>query len=141
MASPPASTASRYLFVLIAGVLIGLVATVMAMRAVQARQDPFPRALMQVMDRQLALLQRSHAQHRCSAAELQARVHTLRLLGGDLDTAFPTLADDSRFQEHASALRATLDAAQVAAPDSCAALDRLSQRIDDGCDACHRDFR
>ncbi|UYB54384.1 hypothetical protein OCJ37_08700 [Xanthomonas sp. AM6] len=141
MASPPASTASRYLFVLLAGVLIGLVATVMAMRAVQARQDPFPRALMQVMDRQLALLQRSQAQHRCSAAELQPRVRMLRLLGGELDTAFPALGDDSRFRQHASALRATLDAAQAAPPDSCAALERLTQRLDEGCDACHRDFR
>lgn len=141
MASPPASTASRYLFVLVAGILIGLVATVMSMRALQARQDPFPRSLMQVMDRQLALLQRSHAQKRCSAADLQARVQTLRLLGNDLETAFPGLGDDSRFQQHAGALRATLDAAQAPLPATCAALDQLIQRIDDGCDACHRDFR
>ncbi|WP_369981118.1 hypothetical protein [Xanthomonas bundabergensis] len=143
MASPPApaSRSSRYLFVLLAGVLIGLVATVMAMRALQARQDPFPRALMQVMDKQLALLQRNHAQNRCSAAELQARVRTLRLLGNDLDSAFPGLSDDSRFQQHAGALRATLEAAQAAVPASCAALDQLTHRIDDGCDACHRDFR
>ncbi|KLD76868.1 hypothetical protein FZ025_16805 [Xanthomonas hyacinthi] len=143
MASPhaPASSASRYLLVLLAGVLIGLVATVMSMRALQARQDPFPRALMQVMDKQLALLQRSHAQNRCSAAELQARVRTLRLLGSDLETAFPALSDDRRFQQHAGALRATLDAAQDTAPGTCAALARLTHRIDDGCDACHRDFR
>jgi cytochrome c556 len=141
MASPPASTASRYLFVLLAGILIGLVATVMSMRALQARQDPFPRSLMQVMDKQLALLQRSHAQNRCSAADLQARVHTLRLLGNDLETAFPGLSDDSRFQQHAGALRATLNAAQAPLPTTCAALDQLTHRIDDGCDACHRDFR
>ncbi|MBB4125196.1 cytochrome c556 [Xanthomonas translucens] len=137
----PASTASRYLFVLLAGVLIGLVATVMAMRALQARQDPFPRALMQTMDKQLALLQRSRTQNRCSAADLQARVQTLRLLGNDLETAFPDLGDDSRFQQHAGALRATLDAAQAPLPATCAALDQLTRRIDDSCDACHRDFR
>lgn len=143
MASPsaPTSTASRYLFVLLAGVLIGVVATVMAMRALQARQDPFPSALMQVMDKQLALLLRGHAQNRCSAADLQTRVQTLRLLGNDLETAFPGLSDDSRFQQHAGTLRATLDAAQAALPDNCAALDRLTHRIDDDCAACHRDFR
>ncbi|MCC8446507.1 hypothetical protein [Xanthomonas translucens] len=143
MASPhaPASSASRYLFVLLAGLLIGLVATVMAMRALQARQDQFPRSLMQVMDKQLALLQRSHAQNRCSAADLQARVQTLRLLGNDLETAFAGLGDDSRFQQHARTLRATLDAAQTTLPTSCAALDQLTHRLDDGCAACHRDFR
>ncbi|MFC6839027.1 hypothetical protein [Xanthomonas theicola] len=145
MASPPApasaSSASRYLFVLCAGVLVGLVAATMAMRALQARQDRFPHALMQVMDRQVALLQRSRAHDRCAAADLQARTQALQLLGNDLETAFPALADDSRFLQHADALRTTLRTAQATLPGNCAALDRLVQRIDDDCDACHRDFR
>ncbi len=58
-ASPPRrlSAAHRYLFVLCLGLLIGLIATVMVSRALQARRDPFPGSLMQVMQRQTQLLQ------------------------------------------------------------------------------------
>ncbi|MEL4890029.1 hypothetical protein PQU63_01235 [Xanthomonas protegens] len=138
--SPPAST-SRYLFVLLAGLLLGLVLTVMALRAVQARQDPFPRSLMQVMGKQLALLERDTAHRQCSGAGPQARLRTLRLLGDELGTAFPDLADDSRFREHADALRAGVDAALAQPPADCAALAQARQQIDERCDACHRDFR
>ncbi|WP_295926054.1 hypothetical protein [uncultured Xanthomonas sp.] len=140
--SPPAST-SRYLFVLLAGLLLGLVLTVMALRAVQARQDPFPRSLMQVMGKQLALLERDAAHRQCSGAGPQARLRTLRLLGDELGTAFPDLADDSRFREHADALRAGVDAALAQPPTDCAALAQAQarQQIDERCDACHRDFR
>ncbi|MDG6745738.1 hypothetical protein QCF01_15210, partial [Staphylococcus aureus] len=41
------------------GLLIGLVATVMVGRALQARRDPFPDSLMQVMQRQAQLLQQA----------------------------------------------------------------------------------
>ena len=60
-ASPPRrlSPAHRYLFVLCLGLLIGLVATVMVGRALQARRDPFPDSLMQVMQRQSQLLQQA----------------------------------------------------------------------------------
>lgn len=139
--APPASAASRYLFVLIAGLLIGLVASVMTLRALQARQDPFPSSLMQVMGKQLALLERGRAQGRCGAADAQPRLQTLRLLGDQVDTAFPALADDARFREHLLALRSSLRSAPGAAPDNCAALDQWRQRIDEACDACHRDFR
>lgn len=70
-ASPPRrpSTAQRYLFVLCLGLLIGLVATVMVGRALQARRDPFPDSLMQVMQRQAQLLQQAQQQNRCSLAD------------------------------------------------------------------------
>lgn len=142
MASPPPtqSNASRYLFVLLLGLLIGVVGSVMLLRAWQARQDPFPSSLMQVMYKQLDLLQRSHAQNRCAAADVQPRVQSLRMLANDLEPGFPDLRDDRRFQQHASALRATLDAAQAAPPGDCAALAKLNSRIDDDCQACHQDF-
>ncbi len=53
------SSAQRYLFVLGLGLLIGLVATVMVGRALQAGRDPFPHSLMHVMQRQAELLQQA----------------------------------------------------------------------------------
>lgn len=38
----------RYLFVLVLGLVIGIIATMMLIRAWQARQDPFPKAIMSV---------------------------------------------------------------------------------------------
>ncbi|WP_045728985.1 cytochrome c [Xanthomonas sp. GPE 39] len=139
--SPPHTAASRYLLVLIAGILIGLTVTVVGLRVVQARQDPFPRSLMQVMSKQLRLLERARALHHCNTPDTQAPLHTLRLLSGELDTAFPELNDDSRFREHAAALRAQVETTLATPPADCTALAQARQAIEGRCDACHRDFR
>lgn len=135
------SNASRYLFVLIAGLLIGAVATVMLVRAISARQDPFPDSLMQVMSKQSQLLRTSQEQSRCTSAEVTPRLQAMRLLSNDLDLAFPGLKDDSRFQQHASQFRSTLNDALSAPPTDCTALAAVNQRIATDCKACHQDFR
>ena len=140
-ATRPPSNASRYLFVLIAGLVIGAVTTVMGVRAIQARQDPFPDSLMQVMAKQSQLLRQSHGQSRCTTTDVTPRLQAMRLLSNDLDLAFPGLRDDSRFQQHASQLRTTLNDALATPPADCAALATLNQQIGDDCKACHQDFR
>lgn len=135
------SNASRYLFVLIAGLLIGGVATVMAIRAIQARQDPFPHSLMNVMARQSQLLGDSRKQNRCTINDSTPRLQTLRLLTNDLDLAFPGLRDDARFQQHASRFRATLNDALAAPPADCTALATVTEQLGNDCKACHQDFR
>jgi cytochrome c556 len=135
------SAASRYLFVLIAGLLIGAIASVMAMRALQERQDPFPDSLMQVMAKQSQLLRANQEQNRCSPNEVLPRLQTLRYLSNDLDHAFPALRDDERFQKHASQFRATLNEAIAAPPADCTALTAATQKIGADCKACHQDFR
>ncbi|MGV8960321.1 MAG: hypothetical protein ACOH1V_08020 [Stenotrophomonas sp.] len=137
----PPSNASRYLVVLIVGLLIGAVATVMLVRAIHARQDPFPTSLMQVMATQSQILSKSKEQNRCSATEVVPRLQAMRLLSNDLDLAFPGLRDDSRFQQHASQFRATLNEALAAPPQDCAALAKLNEAIGNDCKACHQDFR
>ncbi|MCW4454056.1 hypothetical protein OK348_04525 [Flavobacterium sp. MXW15] len=135
------SSAPRYLAVLVVGLLIGIVTTVMLGRALQARRDPFPDSLMQVMSRQLQLLRDSQAQNRCSTADIVPRLQTLRALSNDLDLAFPGLRDDARFQQHASRFRATLNDAIAAPPADCAATATLNQQLEADCRACHQDFR
>ncbi len=83
------SAAYRYLFMALLGLLVGIIATVMVMRAVQARRDPFPHSLMQVMARQTDLLQRSQQQNRCTVPDSQPRLQSLRYLANDLRSSLP----------------------------------------------------
>ena len=135
------STAYRYLFVGVLGLFMGMFATVMVARAIQARQDPFPQALMQVMSRQVQQLQAAQAQNRCSLADSVPRLQTLRSLSNDMDLALPGLKDSQGFQQHASALRATLNTALAAPPTDCARMATLVGNIQADCKACHQDFR
>lgn len=139
--SPRASAAYRYLFVAALGVLIGTVATVMIARAIQARQDPFPDSLMQVMNRQVDLLHTAQTQNRCGLADSLPRLQTMRALSNDLDLAFPGLRDSAGFQQHASALRATLNQALAAPPANCVAMGQVVEKVQTDCKACHQDFR
>ncbi|MFV7457011.1 hypothetical protein ACNPMX_19715 [Stenotrophomonas maltophilia] len=142
-ASPPRrpSPAYRYLFVLGLGLLIGLVATVMVGRVLQSRRDPFPDSLMQVMQRQSQLLLQAQQQNRCSLADSVPRLQAMRLLSNDLDLAFPGLKDSAQFQQHASQLRGSLNAALAAPPSDCTALAQVVETVQADCRACHQDFR
>lgn len=135
------SAAYRYLFVGLLGLLVGVVATIMVARAIQARQDPFPDALMQVMNRQVQLLGEAQVQNRCSLADSVPRLQTLRSLSNDVDLAFPDMRDNQAFQQQASALRATLNQALAAPPADCPAMGKLVETIKEQCQACHQDFR
>lgn len=135
------SAAYRYLLVGVLGVVVGLIATVMVSRAIQARQDPFPDALMHVMNRQVQLLQDAQAQNRCTLADSVPRLQTLRSLSNDVDLAFPGLKDSQGFQQHASALRATLNQTLAAPPTDCVGMGQLVEKIQNDCKACHQDFR
>lgn len=142
-ASPPRrlSATHRYLFVLCLGLLIGLIATVMVSRALQARRDPFPGSLMQVMQRQTQLLQQAQQQNRCTLADSVPRLQALRLLSNDLDLAFPGLKDSAQFQQHASQLRGNLNTALASPPRDCKALAQVVETLQADCRACHQDFR
>ncbi len=144
MASPPpprTGNAGRYLFLFLVGLVIGAVCAVMALRALQARSDPFPDALMQVMARQSAELGKSAKANRCAVSDSLPRLQSLRAMSNDIEMAFPGLKDDSRFAAAASGLRATLDETLSAPPADCAQLAAASERIGEDCKACHRDFR
>jgi len=135
------STLRRYLLVLLLGFVAGLIATVMGLRAIQARMDSFPSALMQVMARQQHWLSESHKQNRCTVSDALPRLQSLRALANDMELAFPGLSDDQRFQHHASAFRANLDAALASVPNDCAAFEAVVRRSGEGCKNCHQDFR
>lgn len=135
------SNASRYLFLFLLGLVIGVVATVMAVRAINARKDHFHEGVMHVQQWHLGQLKGNVEQNRCSATDTLPHLQALRVLSNDLEPAFPDLRDDDRFVQHASKMRATLDASLASPPLSCAGVGTVSGTIGEACKACHQDFR
>ena len=135
------SNAGRYLFMLILGLVLGVIATVMAMRALEQRKDPFPDALMHVQQWHMGQLKADMEQNRCAATDVLPHLQALRTTANDLDAAFPELADDQRFQAASAAMRAATDKAVSNPPLSCEGIGATMKSLGDGCKACHQDFR
>lgn len=143
MASQPArsSNASRYLFLFLLGLVIGAVLTVMALRAWQARQDPFPDSAMHVMQKQVEMLRQNAKQSRCAVTDTLPRLQSLRAISNDLELAFPGEAEDQRFVDHASKLRSRLNESIASPPADCTSLGTTANEVGEACKACHQDFR
>lgn len=132
---------SKYLFLFLLGLVIGAVAVVMALRAWDARKDHFPEALMHVQGWHMSQLGKAVEQNRCAATDTLPHFRALRTTADDLERAFPDLADDKRFSDAASHLRATLDGALASPPMNCEGVTAMNKDIGAGCKACHQDFR
>lgn len=135
------SHATRYLFLFLIGLVMGVIGTVMAMRAIDARKDHFHESVMHVQQWHLVQLKQRVEQNRCAATDVLPHYKTLRTMADDLEPAFPDLSDDKRFAEHASRMRAKLDAALASPPLNCAGVATTNGQIGEACKACHQDFR
>ncbi len=133
--------ASRYLFLLLLGLVIGVIATVMAVRALDARKDHFPESVMQVQQWHLGQLKSNVEQNRCVPLDTLPHLQALRTMVNDIEPAFPGLSDDKRFQGHASKMRESLDSALANPPLNCAGVGTIAGNIAESCKACHQDFR
>ena len=134
------SNASRYLFLFLLGLVVGVIVTVFVLRVIKARQDPFPDSVMQVMEKQFGLLDGNIKANRCMATDNLPRLQMLRAVGNDIETAFPDLAEDTRFKNHASQLRANLDTIIAAGLTDCNATRAARAKAVEACKACHQDF-
>ncbi|QDW65872.1 hypothetical protein [Luteimonas granuli] len=140
----PPSTAGRYLFLFLLGLVIGVVSVVMLLRAFDGRktwQDHYPRATMHLMSAHSAQLRQKLDANRCAATDVLPHLQALRTLGNDLDPAFPDLRENSRFATHTGGFRATLDEALASPPLSCPGVRTTLDAIGADCKACHTDFR
>ena len=135
------SNAGRYLVLLILGLVLGVVATVMAMRALEQRKDHFPEALMQVQQWHMGQLKGDMEQNRCNATDVLPHLQALRVSANDLEAAFPDLRDDARFKTAASAMRAAADKAVANPPLTCEGVGAAMKSLGESCKACHQDFR
>lgn len=139
--APKSSNASRYLFLFLIGLVIGAVATVMALRAINARKDHFHEAVMHVQQWHVKQLKANVQQNRCGATDTLPHLQALRMLANDVEPAFPELRDDQRFVQHASQLRAALDSALATPPMNCPGVTAIAGKVNEACKACHQDFR
>lgn len=138
------SAASRYLFVFLLGLVIGVVVVVMLMRTLEARkgwQDHYPHAAMQLMSAHSAQLRQKLEANRCAATDVLPHLQAMRTLGNDLDPAFPDLRENTRFVAHTGSFRATLDKALASPPLNCAGLKATLEDVGGDCKSCHTDFR
>lgn len=136
--SPRRSNASRYLFMTLLGLVVGAIATVMVMRTLQQRQDPYPMAVMHVMSAHMGQLKQNVAQNRCAATDTLPHLQTLRLVSNDIETAFVDMKDDAQFAKHASNLRAVLDASLASPPLNCQGVQALMAKTGESCESCHK---
>jgi hypothetical protein len=130
----------RSVVLLLIGLFVGFAATLIGMNALR-KGTAYPNGVMAVMGAQMKALDGSLKQNRCAATDLTPRLQTLRHVANDLEPAFLPTQDDDRFIEHASALRAAVDAALQAPPSDCTAAGVVLERVGEGCKACHTDFK
>ena len=135
------SNAGRYLFLLLLGLVLGAIGTVMALRAIEARKDHFPEALMHVQQWHMGQLKADMEQNRCNATDVLPHLQALRMTANDIDAAFPDLRDDPRFTAASTAMRASMDKAVANPPLTCEGLGAAMKDIGASCKGCHQDFR
>jgi cytochrome c556 len=135
------SKAGRYLFLLLLGLVLGAIGTVMALRAIEARKDHFPDALMHVQQWHMGRLKANMEQNRCNATDVLPHLQALRMTANDLDAAFPGLRDDQRFASASTAMRAAMDKAVGNPPLTCEGVGAAMKQIGETCKGCHQDFR
>ncbi|HST44241.1 MAG TPA: hypothetical protein VLK29_03350 [Luteimonas sp.] len=138
------SAASRYLFVFLLGLAIGIVLLVMALRAWDARktwQDRYPTAVMQVMQAHVEQLRATTLANRCAATDTLPQFKALRELANDLEPAFPDLSREQDFATSARGLRGSLDQALASPPLNCAGVTAALESVGENCSACHQAYR
>lgn len=135
------NAAARYFFLFLVGLAVGIVATVMALRALDARKDHYPESVMHVMAAHVGALKGNMEQSRCTASDVLPHLQALRTMAGDIEPAFGDLREDKRFAAHAADLRASLDGALAAPPMACAGVGTVLEEVGADCKACHQDFR
>jgi hypothetical protein len=138
---PKSSAFSRYFFVLLLGLVLGAVATVMLLRALEARKDHFHGSVMHVQEWHLKQLGAKASENRCAATDTIPHLKALRTMADDIEPAFPGERDDERFVKHASTMRATLDTALGAPPINCEGVNATAAKIGESCKGCHQDFK
>lgn len=138
---PKSSAFSRYFFVFLLGLVLGAIAVVMIMRALNERRDHFPESVMHVQEWHLKQLGKKAAENHCNATDIIPHLKGLRTMSDDLERAFPGLSDDERFVKQASGIRATLDDALSAPPINCEGVNAVAAKIGESCKGCHQDFR
>ncbi len=127
----------RYLVCLVIGLMAGaLLASTAA--AILGKRDPYPRALMSVMQHELKLARDATA-NRCEG--IAKPLDLLATLTEDIEVAMPHGEKVDRvFRQYVVDLRSTLATVRAASGD-CARQTQALTDVGNACSACHRDYR
>lgn len=129
---------ARAAILLVLGLAIGVLGTVFVMRALNQR-NPFPRAVMSVMNYHFGELEQSVKAKQCDAAPASEHLLRLESTAADVPSAFPGV--DQPFLDAAGHLRTTLENAVQAHPADCAALAAAIKPVGEACQSCHEKYR
>ena len=130
----------RNVILIVLGLAIGVIGTAMAMNALN-RGPHMTKSVMQVMDYHLDGLHATSAANRCAVSDTLPHLQAMRMVANDIEPIFASTITDPKFKQHASDLRARLDALLATPPADCAAVGAAIKRIGDTCKACHQDFK
>jgi cytochrome c556 len=129
---------ARYALLMLLGLVIGVLGTVFAMKALSQR-NPMPKAVMTVMGHHMGTLGQALKTRQCDAAQINDHLLRLQSTAADVGDAFPGAEQD--FINHAGRLRSALQGAVQTHPTDCAALAQAIKPVDDACDSCHQQYR
>jgi cytochrome c556 len=128
----------RAAFLIVLGLVIGILGTSLTMRALRQR-DPLPHAVMSVMAYHLGAMGRAVKAQRCDAAQSEQHLLRLQSTASDIPAAFD--GAEPPFMDAAGKLRGALQDAVQHAPADCAALAAAIKPVDQACKSCHQQFR
>ena len=129
----------RYLVCLIGGALIGALVT-FTIASVLGQRNAYPRALMNVMQHELARARDLVHDGRCDAPETASVAAHLELIVSDIEPALLAPgAHDRVFSQYAADLRKAIDAYKAAS--GCPARKAALTDVSNACEACHRDYK
>ncbi|HEY6984623.1 MAG TPA: hypothetical protein VH375_00960 [Rhodanobacteraceae bacterium] len=129
----------RYLVCLFGGLLIGALIAVTVANILRQR-DAWPRAIMNVMQHEVAQLRDLAHDGRCAGPESTEAIVHLELMASDIEPALLAPgARDPVFSRYAADLRKKLSAFR--AVTECPARGAALTDISNACEACHRDYK
>ncbi|AXK71616.1 hypothetical protein DWG18_04460 [Lysobacter sp. TY2-98] len=137
-APPRRGNGTRYLFMALLGLVVGVVASVMIMNALDARKDKYPEAVMHVMAAHMHALKDSVTQNRCAATDVIPNLQAIRTMSNDIEPAFKDMRDDEKFGKYASDLRAAVDASLATPPLNCPGVQAAAAKLGEACENCHK---
>jgi len=130
----------RIIVLFVVALLLGVIGTLVAVNALN-RHTPWNKATMTVIGHQMKGMDESVKANRCTVADFQQRLQTLRAVANDIEPAFAEDIKDPQFNRYAADLRAAADKTLAAPPATCAAASTALDSLGKACDSCHRDFR
>lgn len=129
----------RFAIALLIGLMMGTLGASFALNALR-QAHALPRGLMVLIDHHQRRVKSEMAASNCSSATLRHHFVRLNMLSEDIDAIF-AVTDDAVFTRYAADFHDATSAA-LAIPDAaCSALAPAAARINDTCNACHRDYR